>query len=180
MPILALNQFGEIYETSPDREDGTGYGRSPHVVDQRDLTLGAAYLKAQNDRQQEQMRNYQARVAEDIIEQSRRQMWQRQMGEMRRLEAHEARTLNHPAIQKELFKKATMQGCKCEHKTPTGANGLSANGMFGWHGMSRDQQTIHHVMSGMGANTAYALDPEEAHQAQMREHANNALRRKAR
>ena len=73
-----------------------------------------------------------------------------------------------------------MQGCACEYKTPMSGNVMTANGQSGWAGMNRDQQTIHHVLSGMGNNVAYALDPIEAKQAQMNEHAKNVLRTKAR
>ena len=180
MPILALNQFGQIYETSPDREDGLGYGRSPEVVDQSDLTLGAAYLKAQNERRNSQIHRHHAQKLQDQMDMHHRVMRQRQMGAMHAMEQRHNKMMEHPVMKQEMIKRAAMQGCACEYKSKLTGNVMTANGMDGWAGMNRDQQAIHHALTGQGNNVAFALDPVEAHQASMKQHLNRTLRGKAR
>jgi hypothetical protein len=180
MPILALNQFGQIYETSPDTEDMTGYGRSPHSVDQQDLTLGNAYLKSQAVRRNAQIGRQQAQEIQDTVDAYNRAVKARRKMEQRLMEEREAEVMSNPALKQQVLKQAVMQGCKCEETRPLTGNVFSANGMSGWAGMTRDQQAIHHVLSGMGNNVAHALDPMEARQAQMRDYANHVMRSKAR
>ncbi|NJM09362.1 MAG: hypothetical protein HC883_00220 [Bdellovibrionaceae bacterium] len=180
MPILAVDQFGRIYETSPDREDGLGYGGRPETVDQQDLTLGSAYLNAQNRRRQELVRSHQSQKIQDHIDEREAAVRAYHQAQARRqIEIDERRNDDH-RLRDALTKKAVAMGCSCEYSTGMSGNVLSANGQSGWAGMSRDQKTLHHALSGMGSNTAYLPDPMEVRQARMNAEANRILRLKAR
>lgn len=50
MPILAIDKYGRLYESDPDRHDGKGYKGKVPKVNYGDVTLGSAYLKSENDR----------------------------------------------------------------------------------------------------------------------------------
>lgn len=180
MPILALDHLGNLIETSPDREDGLGYGRSPEMVDQGDVTLGAAYLNAQARRTNEQMRLQTAQRKQDQLDAQRIAASKMKSQLTKVNQARREQIQIDPRVQQAQMKKAVQQKCTCDYKSPMGGNVMTANGMSGWAGMNRDQQTIHHVLSGMGRNVAHALDPVEARQAQMRGMAQKAMTMKAR
>lgn len=180
MPILALDQFGKIIETSPDREDGLGYGRSPSCVMEGDVTLGNAYLNAQRLRSAQIMKMKQAQALQDKRDQEKAAMLKKKADEEKRQREAQEKLMRSPLIKNQLVKNALAQKCTCDYKGPMGGNVMTANGMSGWAGMNRDQQTLHHVLSGMGQNVAHALDPVEARQAQMREMANKIIHARTR
>lgn len=180
MPILAVNQFGQIYETSPDREDGGGYGGSPECVSQGDLTLGAAYIKSQAARQQELLKQRRDNKYLDAKDATTRMIAFAAAKNAKAKNAAEARLLADPKVQKAATQKALNMGCSCEYSTPMSGNVMTANGQKGWAGMSRDQQVIHYAVTGQGSNVAHRADPAEVAQANQRAQAERILRLKAR
>jgi hypothetical protein len=180
MPILAVDQFGRIYETSPDREDGLGFGQRPECVSQGDLTLGAAYLKSQAVRQRELIQLKRDQRAMDAEDATTRAIAQRSFEARVKRDRAEARMLENPVMREALTRKALAMGCDCEYSTPMSGNVMTANGQSGWRGMSRDAQMIHHAVTGEGVNTAYQVDPEEELQHRQRVEAERLLRLKAR
>lgn len=180
MPILAMDKNGRIYQTSRDRADGLGYGYSPECGEESDVTLGAAYLKSQDRRRGELLKEKQLREQERIADARRAHENEIAMRGYRRREKAEEKLLENPIIQANLLRAAVMQGCECQNRTAVSGNGFSANGRTGWEGMNRDQQAIHHAVTGQGRNTAFGVDPMEAQQAQMRKDAALILARKGR
>lgn len=180
MPILRVDEMGQIYASSPDREDGGGYGHSPECVPQGDLTLGAAYLKAGASRTNDLLTARRNQEAADRAEEEalRRAKLARKM--QKRFEADQEELMHHPAMQEAAVRKALSGPCTCEYKQPLTGNVMTANGLSGWAGMSRDQKTIHNAVLGMGRDTSFSVDPVEARQAQMRKQAEKLLRLKAR
>lgn len=185
MPILALGPNGQLYATSPDREDGLGLGYEPECVDQSDLTLGSVYLKAQEQRRAETLRRYRQNQIMDAKDNAF-QMRSRMIAfAKQKRDAAEARMYENPDMVEAITKKAHAQAmagahCPCEYRTQMSGNAMTHNGQSGWRGMSRDQQAIHHAVTGMGYNVAHAADPEEVRQLQHKLEAERILRVKAR
>lgn len=180
MPILALGPNGQIYQTSPDRADGLGFGCAPETVDQQDVTLGSAYLKSQARRREELLKaHYQQKILDQRAAQAERLALKRE-ALAKKKERMVASMYENPELVKAVTKKALQMGCDCEYKTAMSGNVMTANGQSGWRGMSRDQQTLHHAVTGMGRNVAYRPDPVEVQQRQAMKRAENALRMKAR
>lgn len=188
MPILAVNQFGQIYETSPDREDGGGYGDDIEVVEQGDLTLGAAYLNAQSKRQRELL--HQKKVNRMQEAEDEQAAFARAL-KLKHIQAREAvanKKALDPRYQGAMMRKALSGDCGCgscascspAYNQPLAGNVFTANGQRGWAGMNRSEQNINMAMRGMGNQVAYKADPAEARQAAHREHAERILRLKAR
>ena len=46
MPILKMDRFGNVYESNPDRHDGTGVGAIPRQVTRGDTFFGDAGEKS--------------------------------------------------------------------------------------------------------------------------------------
>lgn len=181
MPILAVDQFGRIYETSRDRADGLGYEKYPDCVTEGDVTLGAAYLKSQSRRREDNIKRHRDQQVLDQNEKMIMKQKQNMKDQRRREEMVEAEMLQNPMVQQRLMQRAAMNGCNCKSiPTAISGNALSSNGMSGFNGMSRDQQSIHHAVTGMGRNTAHAVDPMEMKQAKMRAEAQKILMAKAR
>ncbi len=180
MPILALGPDGRMYVTSGDTSVGSGYGYHPEVVEEGDLTLGSAYLKSQNHQRNQLVKNAKERehmTAMDAgLERQRKLNAQKQ----REQHAREERQLDNHGLQDALKKRALSMGCECDPSTPMDGNVMSANGMTGFNGMSRDQQAIHHAVTGMGRNTAYSVDPIEKRQHEMKKDAQRIMHLKAR
>lgn len=175
MPILAVNQFGQIYQTDPDREDGLGFGYAPECVDQGDLTLGSAYLKSQGIRQQELLklkRNQTLLDQQDAIIQKRGEAKKR--AAIKR-DMAQARMQENPAMKEAITRKALSMGCSCEYSTRMSGNVLTANGQSGVKGMSRDQRVIHDVMLGK-SHGAYRTEGDEMEQHKHRVEAQRRLR----
>jgi hypothetical protein len=179
MSRLAVNQFGQIYATDPDREDGGGYGYTPECVSQQDVTLGSAYLKAQGVRQGDllKLRRDQQFLDQEEAAQRRIANHNRTIAEKR--DMAQARMLENPAMKAAVLKKALGEGCDCEYRTPMSGNVMSANGQFGILGMTPDQQTIHSVAMGRNSGV-HRVDPNEARQAAERAAAQKIMRLRAR
>jgi hypothetical protein len=178
MPMLAIDNKGNFYQTSGDRGDGLGFGSYPTPVGQTDVTLGAAYLKAQAERTRSQLFRAQAQRMQDRNDQvmagvarDRRQMAARK-------EAAMASYTQHPVVQEQLLKRAIQMGCDCGAKSKANGNELTANGQFGWRGMSRDQQIIHHELTEgrMGADVSRRADPMEVRQHAINKQVENMMR----
>lgn len=185
MPILAVDKMGRIYQTSPDREDGLGFGYAPECVDQQDVTLGSAYLKAQAQRRNELIKLHRDNQNEDAYEAAMgRQAEMKRQQKARRARA-EAHMYENPTLVDAITKRAHAQamegmGCACEYSTAMSGNVMTANGQSGWAGMSRDQQAIHNAVNGIGRDVAHAVDPVEAEQLAQKLNAERILRLKAR
>lgn len=180
MPILKVDSMGNLYTSSPDREDGGGYGESPECQSQGDVTLGSAYLKAGAERtrsllksrqDQQWLDNHDMRMKE--IGRANRQI------KLRNDQAIDMMSRN-PKVKEAVTKQALAMGCPCEYSTPMSGNVMTANGQSGWAGMSRDQQTIHNAITGMGMDTSFGVDPVENEQYRHKIQADRLLRLKAR
>lgn len=159
MPILKVDQFGRIYESSPDREDGGGYGRHATPVTQGDVTLGAAYLKANKNYQDEVLKNAQMRKMEAEERNRQIHMAKRKAAVLRNQAYNEARLRENEAYQQHLTKKALQMGSGCK--------GMGC----GCENMTRDQKALHAYLSGTGVDSSYMISKTEI--AQKREHAQN-------
>lgn len=170
MPILAVNQFGQVYETSPDREDGLGIKDYPSEIQQQDCTLGQAYLKSEAAQRDFVMRERQSRKLEQAKDEARRAEAHRRYASQKRQEAKMGNILNQPDIIQHQLKKALQMGCACDYTQGVNGNVMSANGKIGYQGMSRDQQTIHYALNPTkyGTNPAHSVDPEEQRQYEQR------------
>jgi len=176
MPILAVDQMGRIYQTSGDRSDGLGFGSYPEASSQSDLTLGNAFLKAQTKRTQDVLKQKRAQEAYDRAETAKKAFIKmKQNDELKKQEAH-AEMMRHPDAHAAILKRAHSQGYSGGNKTAFGGNALTANGMSGFAGMSRDQQIIHHAVLGMGSNTAPKADPRLERMRAERARADQMLR----
>jgi hypothetical protein len=180
MPILKVDAMGNLYTSSRDSEDGSGYGDSPVCVPQGDVTLGSAYLKAG------------AEQRKSLLKSKRDQEWidnnDRKMAKIQNIQRgfakFQERKLDHmnslPHMKDAAIKKALAMGCDCDYSTAMSGNVMTANGQGGWDGMSRDQKTIHYALSGMGRDTSHEVDPIEAQQHREKIQAQRLLRLKAR
>lgn len=181
MPRLAVDQFGQIYETSPDRDDGMGFGSRPECVAQGDLTLGSAYIKTQSTRQQELIKLRRDNKAMDAEDEMTRRIAQTDRNRQRHKEMAEIRMNQSPQVREAVLRKALTDNSDTgEYSTPMSGNVMTANGQSGWKGMTRDQQTIHHVTMGQGHNVAHRVDPVEEEQRNQRLQAERILRLSAR
>lgn len=180
MARLAVDQFGQIYETSPDRDDGLGYGSRPEPVSQGDLTLGAAYLKSQSARQMSQVKLRRDNLALDAQDEMTRRIAMNDRARSMQKELSEINMIRSPQVREAVLRQALSGGCECEYSTPMSGNVFTANGQSGWAGMTRDQKTIQHVTMGQGHNVAHRVDPLEERQFQERAQADRILRLSAR
>lgn len=179
MPILAVNQFGQIYQTDPDREDGLGFGYAPECVEQGDLTLGSAYLKSQNVRQNDLIKLRRDQQQLDREDEYMRAQERAKRNEAYRRDTAQLRMLENPQMKMAVLRKAHSMGCECEYSTPISGNVMTANGQAGYKGLNRDQRVLQDVAAG-NTHTAYKADPEEVRQHQERIAAQRLLRLKAR
>lgn len=182
MPILAVDKFGQIYETSPDREDGLGIKDYPENAYQLDCTLGNAYLKSEAKQREFALKERQSRKLEEARDMAHRAEQMRRHKAQLQHEAKMGRMMNDPEIHKQQVRRAVQQGCKCEYKQGITGNAMSANGLMGYHGMSRDQQVVHHALNPhkYKHNPAFGIDAEEQKQHQMRTEAYRLLSNRSR
>lgn len=179
MPILAVDQMGRIYQTSGDRADGLGFGAYPTCESQSDTTLGSAYLKSQARRTAELLNRKRNQAILDKREQ--------QMGQARAMRARQIQNQNmqkhlmmqNPDVRRAVLKQGLKVPNSLEYKGPTGGNVMSANGLKGLAGMTRDQQVIHNTVLGLGQAQAHPVDPTLVKINQGREAADRLLRIKA-
>lgn len=180
MPILAVDQFGELYETSADRADGLGYKGHAKKVSQGDVTLGAAYLKSGRDQRNANIKEARMRAEEDRQDQILKKQYDAQK------KARQARIARDEALhddhrrEKALMGRALAMGCSCDYNTPGVGNVMSSNGQRGWAGMNQSEKAIHHALSGMGTDVSYAPSASEMYQLQMQRKADAEIARQAR
>ena len=181
MPILALDQYGRIYETSPDRMDGLGYKSHARPVGHGDLTLGNAYLKSQAAYQSDVLRERQAMAAEARADQIQRLNQIKRDAKERQRAAEENAMMQQPERKKlQTLKALRMNGqCSCPTNEISG-DGLTANGQRGYAGMNRDQQVIHQHLAPGAMSAAHPVDPMEVYQARMKDEANRYILANAR
>ena len=173
MPILRVDQFGRIYESSPDREDGLGYKGHATPVSQGDLTLGSAYAKSNKALNEQVMREKRLRKAEDAQAAQQREVARRKAMANRIKAASDQKLRDNESYQNYLKGKAISMGCPCTLDNKLSGNGLTANGRTGIAGMSRDQQAIHRAYHGMGVDASYNIPNTEVRN---REQHNSNLR----
>lgn len=162
MPILRVDQFGRLYESGRDSENGTGYNRHAAPVSQGDVTLGAAFLKANKAYQNEVIKNARLRKLEGVIDAQELSQARKKLAAERNKAMNEAILAENQAYQTMLKKKAVSMGCACEKlSTPMSGNGMTANGLRGFAGMSRDQQIIHRHLMGLGADPSSMISKDE-------------------
>jgi hypothetical protein len=113
MPILRVDQFGRLYESSPDRADGLGYGGHAPGVTQGDSTYGASYLKSQQQYQRDVMRDKAMQVAQDREDAVKREQARRQAIERQRREAMESNLMDNPRVKNAMIKRGLAMGCNC-------------------------------------------------------------------
>lgn len=169
--MLKVDQTGRLYETSPDREDGKGFKSYATPVSSGDVTFGAVHSRALADHSRSVKRDMMNRAEEDrqknvraVQNMNRKVMMGARADAEQKLREDEDYQLN-------LLRMGVQQsqmGCNCDSSYSQSGNGLSANGMKGQMGLDRTQRAINHHVSGIGADTAYAVDPVEAYQAQLK------------
>lgn len=179
MPILALNKNGQIYQTSPDREDGLGFGEYPEVVHEGDLTLGASYLKAQHLRQNELLKLKRDQRYLDRLDQNAMLLAKQNAQRASKVSTLEAKLLEDPRIKAQMMKRALMQEARPDYRQKLTGNVLSSNGQHGYNGMTRDQQVIH-AFSMNQEIPAHAVEASEHAQAAHLAQAEKLLRLRAR
>lgn len=180
MSRLAVDNMGRIYQVNGDRDDGQGSGTYPTCQSQSDTTLGNAYLQAQSKRsadlirakKQQEIMNFNDEMAKRAAKLKKRQMIARDnaMGAIQR----------DPRVKEGLLRKAIQMGCKCDDQSAQMNGRLTANGESGWRGMTRDQQIIHHELTGMGQDVSRRPDAMEVKKRVMSKQAENLMRIKAR
>lgn len=183
MPILAVDKFGRIYQTSPDREDGLGIHEYPEACDQQDMTLGNAYLKSEARRNDGVMRNRLQQRMMDAEEAAYEQKMRAEYrSKLRREMLHEAIMAENEELQQNRLRKALQMGCACDYSQGVTGNVMSANGQFGEKGLSRDERTIKHALNPAKypSNPAFGVDPAEEEQHRNRMAAYQVLQKRSR
>lgn len=167
MPILAMDKYGRLYETGRDRADGRGFSSHARPVSTSDTTLGAVYLNQQEETQRqalkEQMLNdQQARQAKlkraQQVEAAKKAKFKEQTEEILR---------QNRSVQNNLIRRGLSTplhgadfGCPCSDQNQT-------------------QQSISHVMSGMGRDVTLRAPRTELLQQAHQNRAEKILRNQA-
>lgn len=158
MPVLKVDKYGRVYQTGRDSENGTGYGGHAEPVTQGDMTLGAAYLKAQKKQQDEVIRINRIRKIEDHQNRVSAELAHKKAQAKKHKARRELGLLDNEAYQLNLQKKALSMGC-CQNSDTI--KGLSANGLSGFAGMTRNEKAIHQHLSGARVSSAHSLTKAE-------------------
>lgn len=183
MPILAVDKFGRIYQTSSDREDGLGINAYPEACEQQDMTLGNAYLKSEAKRNDMIMRErLQQRLMEAEEKSFEAEMRNKARSMARKELLEQAIMSSNEELQQNRLRKALQMGCECEYKQGVTGNALSANGQLGEKGWSRDERAIQHALnpSKYPRNPAFSVDPSEEEQHRNRMAAYKVLQSRSR
>jgi hypothetical protein len=166
MPILALDQFGNIHESDRDRSDGKGFNRSPSAVARRDNTLDNSHLISEHQQEADVAYN---RAADAVTDAFDRRVSRARAGERQAQAARNARdedTVNSQSYRELMTKRAMgTHDDHCQCTTMMSGHGLTANGQKGYAGMSRDDRAIHKHLNGLGAAPAAYQQDELAQQA---------------
>lgn len=181
--MLKVDKLGRLYETSPDREDGKGFKSYAVPVSSGDVTFGAVHSRALDSHSKSVKRDMMNRAEEDRQKNVRAVQRMNQKVMMGARADAEAKLRDNEDYQEKLLRMGVQQsqmGCECDSSYKLSGNGLSANGQPGQMGLDRTQRAINHHVSGIGADAAYAVDPVEAYQAQLRDIANQQILQQAR
>ena len=162
MPILRVDQFGRIYQSDPNREDGLGYGGHAYPVTQGDLTLGSAYIKASRDYNNQVTKDARNRRRDDAKQKSQDQRASAAR-ELAQDQQEKARELQDCELyRRKMANEAVTLGCECKTlPSVMSGDGMTANGQTGFNGMSRDQQTIHNHYLGVGYDSSLRVSNNE-------------------
>ena len=180
MPILAVDQFGRLYETSPDRDDGLGYKSHARPVTTGDLTLGSAYLKSQATYNQTVMKERDALLRQDQQDRLEAKRAHDQRMKVMRREMIQNTMGQDETVKRNQLEKALSQGYSCGCKSALSGNPLTANGQSGYQGLDRTQKALIHRTTGLGEDVTYKVDPVELYQRQMEAQAQLILTKNAR
>lgn len=135
MPILAMDQFGRVYETDPDQPDGSGYkGATPCVEYTKDVVLGGSTRREEIKRNafSNAEADYNRRM--DRLEEDRCRMRAERQKIQDEIDAREDEEAQKPENQRTLLQRAAEQGT-LGWLTP----GMSANGEMGAYGRTKEQ-----------------------------------------
>lgn len=179
MPILSVNQFGQIYQTSGDTEDMGGFGAYPEQVHQGDVTLGAAYLKAQQAHTKSILDMKQKQKLQDELEAQQKVRLEALKRAKARSNMAQAERARNPLVQNAVMHLALTRPPRADYRLPLSGNALSANGQHGYDGMTRDARVINGYTMGYG-NQAHHVDRSEAEQQRHMAEAMRILRLSAR
>lgn len=159
MPILAVDKFGRLYESDPDRHDGLGYKGEVPKTDYGDLTLGNAFLRAESKRARQQTISSITQAIQDQQDRMLAQARALRARNIKRAQDMARDAERNQASQDYLVMKGALQTMREESPTQIG---LSGDGMYA---------------NGMGAPkpTIYPVDKEEADQAQLQKAVYGAL-----
>lgn len=164
MPILKMDQMGRIYQTSPDREDGLGFGASPIPVQHGDLTLGNSYIKSQHRYNDELQAEQIKRKKDELQERNLRKQQRLQIAQKRMQENSHLQQLEDENYRHEVNRLALQMGYSCEYAQPLSGNVMSANGQHGHAGMNRDERAIYNHLHGLPQDAAHKISPSEYNQ----------------
>jgi hypothetical protein len=151
MPILRVDSMGRLYESSPDRADGLGYGGHAPGVTQGDMTYGATYLKSQQQYQQNVMRDKQMQAAQDRLDAVNRDKLRRQALQNRQREMMQGEFMKNPKVKNAMIKRGLAMGC----------NGAGQPGSVTPR-PDQTQQAIKQLMNTGRSNLAGRISKDEA------------------
>jgi len=175
MPILALDKFGRIYETSPDRADGLGYKSHPESVERGDLTLGSSYMKADAKYQAEVGRERQWRKVEDAEARIVNERQRAKVKALRNKQAQEDWLSQNEQYRKAQVRRAIQMGVG--HGLDP--RRLTANGQTGLNGLDGTQKAIYAHANQMGTQFSFQVSQVEKEQALIRAMANQQIHAQA-
>jgi hypothetical protein len=161
MPILRVDSMGRLYESSPDRADGLGYGGHAPGVTQGDMTYGATYLKSQQQYQQNVMRDKQMQAAQDRLDAVNRDKLRRQALQNRQREMMQGEFMKNPKVKNAMIKRGLAMGCNCAGQPGAGQPGAGQPGSVTPH-PDQTQQAIKQLMNTGRSNLAGRISKDEA------------------
>lgn len=135
MPILAMDQFGRVYETDPDQPDGSGYkGATPCVEYTKDVVLGGSTRREEIKRNafSNAEADYNRRM--DRMEEERCRIRAEKQKIQDEIDAREDEEAQKPENQRTLLQRAAEQGT-----LGWLTSGMSANGEMGAYGRTKEQ-----------------------------------------
>ena len=171
MPILKVDSHGRLYESSRDRADGLGYNRHADNVDTSDVTLDSVYLSQQEKQKRDALKLNELNKYQDRVNKLKQAQWARNVQKAKIKAQSEELLRQNRQVQNNLIRRGLASplydkslGCPCADQNLT-------------------QQSISHVMTGMGRDTTSRVPRTEllqqSHQAKAeqilaRQHAQKA------
>lgn len=132
MPILAIDKFGNFYETDPDMSDGTGCKCEPPKSKGGDVTLDNSIAKAESKRQADQAYENALKAHEDHVANQIKAQENQQRHIEQQASSKKAFIENLPAFKEAAMKEGLKQG-QTLVDCPVGISGfgLSPEGLPG-------------------------------------------------